>query len=460
MRFHHNDEANNFFGPTADRISWHKMIEAPDAIRQRVVFALTEWFVVSSATFNETCFASAAYWDMLAEHALGNFRDLLKAVTLSYCMGSYLNMVNNLKGDPATGREPDQNFAREVMQLFTIGLYKLHPNGTYKLDANGQPINTYDQNTIVNLAKVLTGWVADTRNEIPIKYPVSFRQPMIFKAERHDSSSASFLGTTIPAGTDGQKALDMVIDTLFNHPNVGPFFGRYLIQRLVTSNPPPGYVARVARAFNDNGQGVRGDMKAVVRAVLLDPIARRPGRRRNLTSGKLREPVVRMVQWARTFNAYSTAPGGEIKLDNTTSVTFGLAQSPLRSPSVFNFFRPGYVPPNTVMAKENMTAPEFQITDENTVAAYINVMEWAVGNMLQNLKSNYTAELRLVNDVPALVARLNLLLTAGRLTLESARLITKAAQSVPLDHPDGGPTWRIATAVLMVMVSPDYIVQK
>ena len=256
-----------------DATLWRKLMSSPDPLRQRVALALSEIFVISMAGLPVQWpgMAAAAYMDMLEAHAFGNVRSLLESVTLSCGMGVYLNMRGNQKENPATGRQPDENYAREVMQLFTIGLYELNADGTPRME-NGAPVETYDQAAVTGLAKVFTGWDFDT----PVAdQPDHLRRPMAFNAARHSTSAKSFLGVDLPAGsTDGEGELKTALDTLFNHPNGGPFIGRQLIQRLVTSNPSPAYVGRVAAAYADNGRGVRGDLKAVLKAVLLDDEAR------------------------------------------------------------------------------------------------------------------------------------------------------------------------------------------
>ena len=262
---------NTFSFAGVDNSLWRKLMSSSDVLRQRVTLALSEVFVVSMAGLpvNWRGMVAAAYMDTLETNAFGNFRTLLDEVTLSVGMGVYLNMRGNQKAD-GKGREPDENYAREVMQLFTLGLYQLNTDGSVKT-ANGVPLETYTQDDIKGLARVFTGWDYDRYNAA---VPDHARRPMVLSASRHSPEAKSFLGVNLPAGTDGVGELKAALDALFNHSNVGPFFGRQLIQRLVTSNPSPAYVSRVATVFNNNGAGVRGDMKAVIRAVLLDAEAR------------------------------------------------------------------------------------------------------------------------------------------------------------------------------------------
>lgn len=452
--------ATNFLNSAApaDFVIWNQLITSPDAVRRRVALALSEIMVVSSNSMAIAgrSHAMAAYWDTLCAHAFGNYRQLLEAITLNPAMGVYLNNKGNQKEDAATGRQPDENYAREVMQLFTIGLYELNADGSNRLDAKGQPIDTYDLATITNLARVFTGWDFDPTGANATNL-LQLQQPMRLTASRHSSSAASFLGTTIPANTDGNTALKLALDILFNHANVGPFVGRQLIQRLVTSNPSPAYIARVTAAFNNNGNGVRGDMKAVVRAVLLDAEARSASNMAHPTWGKLREPMLRFVQWARTFKA--TSASGDWKIPDLSDSATRLGQSPLRSGSVFNFFRPGYVPPNTALASTALVAPELQITNESTVAGYINFMQTVVRAGLVDVTPDYSAEMALVNNTAALTDRLNLLLCAGQLSAATLASIRTAIGSISTATAAGQQN-RVYAAILLTLACPQYIVQK
>jgi uncharacterized protein (DUF1800 family) len=287
---------------------------------------------------------------------------------------------------------------------------------------------------------------------------------MQFIASRHSTLASTFLGTTIAAGTDGIAALKTALDTLFNHPNVGPFFGRQMIQRLVTSNPSPAYVTRVATAFNNSG-GVRGDLKVVFRAILLDPEARAAEYIGLPNGGRLREPMLRFVQWARTFKASSAA--GTWKISDLSDPASRLAQSPLRSPSVFNYFRPGYTPPHTALATANLVAPEFQITNEPTVAGYINFMQSMISSgtaynsatSANDVTAPYTAELALASDASALVKHLNLHLAANQVSAATETAISTAVASIAISS-SSGPLNRVRAAILLVMACPEYLVQK
>ena len=442
----------------ADYMVWNQLITSPDALRKRVALALSEIFVVSSTGVNIQWrhFAMAAYWDVLSANAFGTYRSLLDAITLNPAMGVYLNTKGNQKEDATTGRQPDENYAREVMQLLSIGVYNLNTDGSLMLDGASQPIESYNQSTVTNLAKAFTGWDFNSTGATATN-PLQVKIPMTLTASRHSTAATTFLGVTIPANTDGTAALKTALDTIANHPNVAPFISKQLIQRLVTSNPSAAYVGRVAAVFNDNGSGVRGDLKAVVKTLLLDTEARSDTAMAQPTWGKLREPMVRMVQWARTFNATSASGGWQI--GDLSDGGTRLGQSPLRSGSVFNFFRPGYVPPNTALATAALVGPEFQITNESTVAGYINFMTAVVRSGVADVLPNYSVELTLVNDTTALTDRLNLLLCAGQLSSTTLASIRTAIATISTSTTTGQQN-RVYAAVLLTLASPQYIVQK
>jgi uncharacterized protein (DUF1800 family) len=461
-------------GP-ADNALWAQLMTSADAVRKRMALALSEFFVVSLNSLDITwrSHSAATFWDLLSANAFGNYRTLLEQVTLSSAMGQYLNTRGNKKEDAATGRQPDENYAREVMQLFSIGLYELNRDGSYRLDSAGAKIETYTLTDITNLARVFTGWDFDTSNLVFTPDPKGTNvngipgtnlvtRPMTLRANLHSTLAASFLGTTIPANTDGITALGLALNAIFNHVNVGPFFSRQMIQRLVTSNPSAAYVDRVAAVFNNNGSGVRGDLKAVFKAILLDDEARNDTNPAKADWGKLREPMLRLVQWGRTFGITSTS--GLWKIPDQSDPAAALGQSPLRSGSVFNFFRPGYVPPGTAMATSGVPAPEFQLVNESSVAGYVNTMQTRIRNGFNtgDITAAYANELALVTDTTALVDRLNLLLCANQLSLSTRNTIIAAlnATSVTASSTASAKLDRVASAVLMVMCAPEYLVQK
>lgn len=477
-------------------MSWYQLMGAPDAVRQRAALALSNFFVVSLDGVNDSMnWASpgmANHWDILQRNAFGNYRTLLDEITLSPTMGAYLNTRGNRKEDPARGRLPDENYAREVMQLFSIGLNQLNLDGSAKLDATGVALDSYTQLDVSNLARVFTGY--DMNKSFPrglnpnppnqtLDNLEAARAPMVLDARQHSTLEKKFLGTTIPANTSGVESLRLALDTLFNHPNVGPFLGRQMIQRLVTSNPSAAYVSRVAGAFNANRNGVRGDLGHMFRTILLDDEARNLAALASTTFGKLREPVLRIAQWARTFKlkpiaGYWKIPNGLTPWDITTS----LSQSPLQAPSVFNFFRPGYVPPSTALAASKATAPEFQIVNESTVNTYINYLQNIVNrgyynnapsvpynvdssiapNWVPTVVPDYTTELAMAHDTPALIARLNLLLCAGQLSSATVTFITNALaiDRLKIDSTADFKQIHVARAIMFVMCSAEYLVQK
>ncbi|MEC5385517.1 DUF1800 domain-containing protein [Uliginosibacterium sp. H3] len=460
------------------RAFWKTAATAPDQLRQRVAFALSEIFVISmEGMLDVKMRAVSSYQDMLARNAFGDFRTLIEEVSRHPAMGVYLSHIKNMKEDPSKGRVPDENYAREIMQLFTIGLYELNTDGTPKMK-NGQALETYDNEDITGLAKVFTGFSYNAWETTDANFFNAGRtpdweiKPMFGYPQFHSTSAKSFLGVTIPASKEAEPDADLKIamDRLFNHPNVGPFFGRQLIQRLVTSNPSPAYVRRVAEAFNNNGAGVRGDMQAVVRAVLLDPEARSAASLKDKDFGKVREPVLRLSQWMRAFHA--TSPSGEFQMYNTDNPGNALGQSPMRSPTVFNFFRPGYVPPGTQLASANMVAPEMQIVSESSVAGYANFIQSTVEsgtgktlNGKRDIQPDYSEQMALAGSPEKLVEHLDLLLTAGQLSPVSRKRIVDAVAGVgiPANNPTNAENARrnrVKLGILLTMVSPEYLVQK
>lgn len=485
-RGYNRRDGNNYYDHSypADFMVWQQLMKSPDGVRKRVALALSEFFVVSLASldFEFRSHGAAQYWDLLNQGAQGNFRKLLEDITLNPAMGAFLNMRGSQKED-SQGRQPDENFAREVMQLFSIGLYQLNLDGTEKRAADGSKLPSYTLADVTNLAQVFTGWDFDTSQDSRVNIdgrdignttPATRR--MVLNASHHSTLAATFLGTTIAANTDGTAALRTALDTLFNHPNVGPFFGRQMIQRLVTSNPGPAYVARVAAVFDNNGAGVRGDMKSVFAAILLDDEARGPAGLANTTFGKLREPMVRFVQWGRTFGLNSAA--NSWKLDSQGQAVDQLGQSPLRPNSVFSFFRPGYVPPSTALAAAQKVAPEFQIVNETSVGGYLNYMQERIrygfyidspyvaehnyNGYVPDITANYAGELPLAANAAALVNRLNLLMCAGQLPVATTTLMVNAlnATAVSAGSNNDAKLDRICAAVLMVLGSSSYLIQK
>ena len=453
---------------------WRTAVNSPDQLRQRVAFAYSQIFVISAGSDGIDPRGAGSYYDMLTANAFGNYRDLLQAVTLHPMMGRYLTYLGNVKEDAAGTRTPDENYAREVMQLMTIGLFQLNTDGTPKLDLNGRPVAAYTQADISGLARVFTGWSwyspTPTNNTFfgGARDPDSAIRPMILYSQYHSTSQKSFLGVTIPASTtvDGPGDLKVALDTLFNHPNTGPFISRQLIQRLVTSNPSPTYVQRVAGVFNNNGAGVRGDMAAVITAILMDPEARSASVASDPAYGKLREPVLRMTHMLRAFNSTSATGKWQVR---STSANTSLGQSPLNASSVFNFWRPGYVPPaTTALGGRGLAAPEFQIVNEVTNAGYVNTITQVVNTGLgvgNDVRLSTSNEILLAEKPDQLADRLNRVLLSGQMSAALRKRIIDSVNSYAVSSTDANQaaqarTNRVKAALLIVMTSPEYLVQK
>lgn len=471
---------------------WKAAITADDQLRQRVAFALSQIFVISmqDGGVGENPRAVSAYLDMLGDKGLGNYRDLLQAVSLHPMMGTYLTSIRNQKANPTTGRVPDENYAREVMQLMSIGLHQLNLDGS-ELLADGAPIDTYTQADIGGMARVFTGWSWNCPdwpdNGCFFNGAVNGHadpdrtfDTMLGYPQYHSVEAKTLLGVTIPAQAQGDPgaSLKAALDTLANHPNVGPFIGRQLIQRFVTSNPSPAYVAAVASAFNDNGAGVRGDMKAVVKAVLMNPEARTVSG----TAGKLREPVLKLSALLRAFPYRSDT--GNYRVGNTDNPATQLGQTPMRAPSVFNFWRPGYVPPGTEAAKAALEAPEMQAASETSAAGYVNYMRDNVGSGVgayngtlngvvlnrRDLQPDFSAELALAGQSGDLVDRMNAKLLYGTMPAALKAEIQGAVDTIAIPvlnaagtnqaAIDSAKRTRVNAAILLTLASPEFQVQK
>ena len=457
-------------------VVWDGLIGGEDELRQRMVFALSQILVVSDKSINRPL-ALAYYADILSEHAFGNYRDLLQDVTYSPAMAQYLTYLRNKKGDPRTGRTPDENYARELLQLFTIGLVELNMDGTPKTDANGEPIEIFDNDDIVGLARVFTGlslkgsafWNAD---------PDGYYHPLQAFADKHSELEKSFLGTTIAAGTDADASIDAALDHIFDHPNLAPFVSRQLIQRFTASHPSPDYVERVANAFESGsftaengarfGTGQRGDLEATLAAILLDrslydEIPPGPN------DGKIREPVIRLVHWAKAFNVSEIDASNEwLLIDSDDSSR--LSQRPFGSPSVFNFYRPGFIAPGTETGNNDLTAPEFQIVHEGATIGYVNYISHFVRNETHERNSeydtfvpDYSDELALSDKPDDLADHLNELLLAGRMSSTTRDRIISVLNEIPIrDDPektDQDKLSRVHAAVTMAVTDPAFTIQ-
>ena len=436
---------------------WHTVVNAPDQIRQRVAFALSEIMVVSANgnSMYQHPEAMATYWDVLTKDALGSFRQLLEDVTLNPAMGDYLDMVHNDKPDPKRNTEPNENYAREIMQLFTIGLYKLNQDGSRQLDSGGQPIPSYDQDVVEGYAHVFTGWYWYQSGTPTWNYaPPNYSRPMIAFPAHHDTGAKTLLnGVTLPAGQTQAQDLQLGLDVIFNHPNVGPFIAQRLIQHLVTSNPSPGYISRVAAVFANNGRGGRGDMKAVVQAILLDPEARTYTA--SSSYGHEREPMVRLANVYRAFNA--SASSGQL---NVSGVNFNFSEAPLYAPSVFNFFSPFYSQSGAIQ-NAGLVAPEFQITTDTTVITSANKLRNAVyqqpnPNNPDAIVLDLSGQTALASNPASLVDSLNILLMSGQMSSSMRTIVINAVTQIPAAN----TLERAQTAVHLIVTSPEFVIEK
>ena len=484
---------------------WRHSITGDDQLRQRMVYALSQILVISNAggdALTDYPEAVAYHQSVLTEFGFGNYRNLLEAMTYSPGMGFYLTYMGNQKEDPETGRQPDENYAREILQLFTMGLVALNDDGTLASGTNGDDSSDelYNNDDITGLAKVFTGLdrnVTRAQSQNNPEAPEvlnSWREPMVVYPAKHAQNEKTFLGLTIPENTNAVDSITLALDQLMSVASVGPFLSRQLIQRFTTSNPSPAYISRVTQVFNDGrytlpngiaiGGGLRGDLKATIAAILLD--------RENLepeapnTFGKLREPVLRFTQWARAFNAGTVTPEYTLELYDLSSVSNygqGLAQHPFSAPSVFNFYRPGYVPPGTDSGAAGMTVPELQIVTAETIPAYMNFITFfamastqhadlsvyrEIGGLTgvnfdpelarTSFLPDYSTEKNLADDLPALFDHLNLLLAGGALSQAAVDSFIDVVAGVPVEASDDWRATRVGLAVALVMTSADYLV--
>ncbi len=440
-----------------DASNWKKLITAPDTLRQRVMMALSEITVAAIDGLIGSgwrAFTAATYLDLLEANAFGNYRTLLGKISMSVPMGEFLTFRGNVKYNATTGALPDENYAREVIQLFSIGLLKLNLDGT-PLQVNGAQVETYTLSDITGLARIFTGWDFDMQGQTNAT-PAFVNRPMAQVASRHETGASTFLGTTIPAGLNGLDSLNQALDWIFSHANVAPFISKQLIQKLVTSNPSSAYVTRVATVFNNDGSGVKGNLSAVIKTILLDSEARSDSSA-STTFGKQREPMLRFVAWARAFNANSATDAWAI--GDTSDPASRLGQSPLRSPTVFNFFRPGYVPPNSAIGTAALVAPEFQLTNESSVVGYVNYMQNAVSRGVGDVLADYSTLLPLADNAASLLNEINLVLAAGQLSSATLTLLTTAVGSMP-SGTDPVRLNRIYAALTLVLAAPEFIILK
>ena len=469
---------------------WKHAITGRDQLRQRMAFALSEIFVVSLADSCGDLQAArgvANFFDTLNEMAFDRYRVVLERVALHPTMGCFLSHLHNEKEDLATGRIPDENFARELMQLFSIGLFELNLNGSPRLNAQGKPIETYQADDVIGLAKVWTGFSWDcpmprnggcflqgVNSATGASYADKWVMPMAPYPQFHSTAEKRFLGMKIASTwlADPMGDVQLALDAIASHPNVAPFISKQLIQRFVTANPSPSYVERVASVFTKS----QGQLGAVIRAILLDDEARAaPNTSSDSTfAGKLKEPVLRLSALMRAFDAQSAT--GAFLMRPTHDPGFGLGQSPLRSPTVFNFFRPGYVAAGSRMAKGGRLNPEMQLVSDVSAAGYVNFMrgfiEFGTGwqgfdrksgppdiQLAFNLNDDHPL-LTLANTPSDLVNEVDKRLMGGLMNAELKRLITDAVSSIHQPEQLKSRRHRVHTALLLTVASPEFLVQR
>lgn len=430
------------------RAHWRGALIDPAQLRKRVAYALSQIFVVSRREAGHS--AVAAYADLLESNAFGTYRELLERITLSAAMGEYLTYVNNRKADARRGRVPDENYAREVMQLFSIGLWELEETGERTL-VGGEPVPTYDNDDIVGLARVFTGWrLADVDGD------ARYTRPMVMRESDHEPGVKAFLGVTIPAGTLGAASLTIALDTLADHPNVGPFMSRQLIQRLVTSNPTPAYVARVGAVWADDGAGKRGNLAAVVQAILTDDEVWQSSPPQ--TFGKLREPALRFTVVARALAVGATDDNW--RFDSLEDAATELGQQPFLSPSVFNFYRPGYVPPQTLLADSNLTAPEFELANESSAIGWVNWLSRTLRRPPGATTFDVDTLLPLVDDVPALVVEVAARLCPPGISGSLREIVERRVAAIESRNIDRQNYERVMATVLLIAASTDFLYER
>ena len=440
---------------------WRHTIKADDQLRQRVAFALSEILVVSADSgLGDEQPALANYYDLLLRNAFGNYRDLLEDVTLSPVMGEYLSMKGNRKPDASENIQPDENYAREVLQLFSIGQVLLNNDGTVKLDTGGVPLPAYDQSTIENFARVFTGWHFANADHFIWPKQSDYISPMQPWEEYHDTDAKTLLnGTTLAPGLTARQDMNAALDNIFNHENVGPFIAKQLIQRLVTSNPSPQYVNDVAAVFNSNGAGERGSLASTIKAILMHSEARQGHLANPDTFGKLKEPLIRLTQVWRAFQP-QTIP----LAFNYSWAESELSQAPLSSPSVFNFFRPSFSQPGEINDR-GLVSPEFQILDETAI---IKITNRLLANTLwshnfkhdtqgQRIAIDISAEMDLEADREALLDHLDLLMLGGHMSADLRYEINLLMDARSYEN---AASQRVVEAIFLIATSPEAAIQR
>jgi uncharacterized protein (DUF1800 family) len=457
------------------------VLSGSDLLRQRVAWALSQIFVVSQiGALQNLPNATADFYDMLSRNAFGDYRRLLEDVTLHPAMGIYLSMLGNQKAVANTNLRPDENYAREVMQLMSIGLAELNLDGSVKLDNSNQPIPTYDQAIIEGFARVFTGWkwacpstnpncaFNNTRAELAPVPGYNQVLPMRLYATQHETGTKQLLsGVMLPSGQTGEADLQAALDNIAAHPNVAPFISKQLIQKLVTSNPSAAYVRRVATVFNNDGSGQRGNLGAVVRAILLDAEARPAVTTASppVAPGKVKEPLLRLTQFWRAYGARSISgkTGAARNFSGGVSGVFG--QGPGLSPSVFNFYSPGYAPPGEIQTG-GMVAPEMQLATEYLNTQVTNFF-WTQANSrtitqsatlnVDDMFIDTTQEIALMADPVALVNRVAERLLGSAPGMSSSLMLETLAQ---VRRSGATSATRVTDAVYFIATSPEYMLQR
>lgn len=485
-------DANTIINNTEPRrdfvpFTFYEMImEEPDVLRHKAAFALSQIFVISASggVLFKRGFGVSSYYDILYQNAFGNFRDILMNVSLHPAMGAYLSHIDNSKKDLVRGRTPDENYAREIMQLFSIGLHELNNDGTLKLDTNGDVIPTYNIVDIQELSKVFTGLSGGAVSSGLLFFNgglgrYDFTTPMIMYEDFHDKGEKVMIdGSILPANKPGMEDVNDAIDILFHHPNVGPFISIRLIQQLVKSNPTPAYVNRVATVFNNNGQGVRGDMKAVINAILIDPEARDCIWIEDAKSGKLLQPIERMTILFRGFDLET--PSGRKFFPDFKYLNPTIEQAFLSSPTVFNFFSPFFAEQDYVSPNQ-MVSPEFQILNTTSGIYYLNLLEFSIKEQpfynYSRSSSNSRFMINNPNDKPfldiqdeinlynnaglsALLDRLDLILSRGQLSHSTKLIISNTISQNIANVSNYSSRNVVEDAMYYIMMSPNYVILK
>ena len=503
------DEGRKVYVEQFNEAFWTIAITGRDQLRQRMAFSLSQIFVISQlgGMLDDKPIALANYYDMLGRNAFGNYRQLLEDVTLHPTMGKYLDMLTNEKEDATINKIPNENYAREILQLFSVGLYQLNLDGSLKLDATGKAIPTYDNEEVKGFARVFTGWNwggNSVRSDATWGFPqrqFDFSQPMQVWPTKHSTGEKLLLnGAKTVTGQTPEKDLKDALDNIFNHPNVGVFIGKQLIQRLVTSNPSPPYIARVATAFNDNGSGVRGDMKAVARAILMDPEARMNSRAGygndrvsssrgssnrqsnravsqpvttptveaqleaasgvagSVAGGKLREPILRYAHLLRAFDARSI--GGRYRFQYVDGQEWGTGQSALKASSVFNFFEPDYALPGAI-SNAGLASPEFKLANETSIVGFTNFMRDTVyGGMMTwtgyPITLNYNRYNGWITDPAKMIDQINLVMMGGAMTNDMKTSMLRGVNGIW----EYNPGEKLKAAIFLTAASKEYVIQK